>query len=285
MDYENREPPEGINYSQDNPLRELLILLAGATALVVAAVFVLALAVGWLVRYIPFEAEQALAGRFADSVPVTAVTPESEAARARLQAMADRIAQLQGLPPDVKPVVHLLDDDLVNAFATVGGHLIVSRGILAKVPHENALVALMAHEIAHVKHRDPVVAFGRGVAVMAALAMIAGVSDSNPLVGHLQGAGLLTTLRFNRGQERAADEEALRTLQAWYGHTAGAADLFEMLGGEQEGQAPPEFMNTHPDTDKRVARMREALVPGELTPLPAEIPAWANKGEDDAAAP
>lgn len=286
MSYENHEPPEGINYSQEEPLKDLLILLAGALAVVVAVVFSLALAAGWLAACIPFETERSLAVRFeASLVGKAPATPEMEAVQERLQLMADRVAQLQELPPGMTPIVHVMDDELVNAFATIGGHVIVTRGILEKMPHENALVMLLAHEIAHVKHRDPVVALGRGVAVMTALTVMAGVSDSNALTSQLQKAGLLTTLRFNRGQERDADEEALRTLMAWYGHTEGASELFSLLAEVQDGRAPPELLSTHPDTEKRIARMREALVRGDLTPLPPEIMQWtSNPGEHGHAA-
>ncbi|MFP5383649.1 MAG: M48 family metallopeptidase [Gammaproteobacteria bacterium] len=275
MSYENHEPPEGINYSKEEPLKELLILLAGASAVVVAVAFALALAAGWLAARIPFEAEQDLAARFeAGLVEDEPSTPEKDAVRQRLQVMADRVAQLQALPTGMTPIVHVRDDGLVNAFATIGGHVIITRGILEKMPHENALVMLLAHEIAHVKHRDPVVALGRGVAVMTALAVMAGVSDSNALASQLQKAGLMTTLRFNRGQEQDADEEALRTLMAWYGHTEGASDLFSLLADAQGGRAPPELLSTHPNTEKRIERMREARVPGDLTPLPPEIVRW-----------
>ena len=272
MSYENREPPEEVNYSQDEPLRELAVLLAGATALVIGLVLALALAAGWLAARIPFETERALAEPFATRLEADAGSSAAwTAARARLQAIADRVATLQDLPPGMAPVVHLVDDPQVNAFATVGGHVIITRGILEKMPHENALVLLMAHEVAHVKHRDPVVALGRGVAVMTALAVVSGVSDSGALAGHLQGAGLLTTLRFNRGQERAADEEALRTLEAWYGHTAGAADLFRVIGEAAAGREPPAFLSTHPGVGERIARMEAAATPGAITPLPAVL--------------
>lgn len=271
MQYENPQLPEGVNYSHEHPLRELAVLLGGALVIVVAAVFALALAAGWLARQVPFETEQGWAASVAAGMPAADLTPAETAAVARLQAMVDRIAQLQALPAGMRPVVHLMDGDEVNAFATIGGHLFVTRGILAEMPHENALVTVLAHEVAHVKHRDPVVALGRGVAVMAALGALAGVGDV--VANQLGNAGLLTSLKFSRDQERAADEEALRTLQGWYGHTAGAADLFEVLKKAAAGHEPPAFMSTHPATDERIARMREAGRTGALQPLPTEIAA------------
>ena len=84
---------------------------------------------------------------------------------------------------------------------------------------------LVAHEIAHIKQRAPIVSLGRGITVALAVASLSGFGDSGmseQLVGHV---GLLTSLSFSRSQEVAADMEALQTLEAYYGHTQGAEKL------------------------------------------------------------
>lgn len=283
MSWENPQLPEEINYSRESPLKELAILLAGALALVVAAVFVLAIAAGWLAKQVPFEREQAWVAPLEAQLPASTETAAETAARLHLQAMVDRIAQLQDMPPEMHLRVHMVDDDALNAFATLGGHVLVTRGMLAALPHENALVTVLAHEAAHVKHRDPLVALGRGIAVMTALGIISGFGDGGFAAGQLQGAGLLTTLSFNRDQERDADEEALHTLMAWYGYTAGAADLFTILAGEQAGREPPAFLATHPATSERIARMRDAQTSGPLLPMPQEIVDWIKSAPTGAA--
>lgn len=273
MTWENRAPPEGINYSRDNPLKELAILLFAALLIVVAGVAALSFAAGWLAQQVPFAQERAWAAPLAERFAAQRgdVDAREVAATRRLQAMADRVARLQGMPAGMTLTVHIADEDMVNAFATLGGHLVFTRGLLAVLPHENALVTVLAHEAAHVKHRDPLVALGRGVTVATALGVLTGVGDGGLASGQLQGAGLMTALHFGRDQERAADAEALRTLTAWYGHTAGAADLFTALSGARGGAEPPPLFSTHPATDERLAAMRAATTPGDLLPLPAEI--------------
>lgn len=269
--YENPVLPDEINYSRENPLKEMAILLAGALALLVATVVVLALLADVLARQVPFGYEQRWAASMAVALVEKPLAARELAAQVRLQEMVDRIAQLQGLPPEMTLTVHLVDDDMVNAFATLGGHLVIMRGMLEKLPHENALVTVLAHEAAHIKHRDPLVALGRGVAVMTALGAVTGFGDGGLASSQMQKAGVLTMLSFNRDQERDADTEALRTLQAWYGYTAGAADLFTVLAEQNTGREPPAFFNSHPATDARIAEMRLAQTAGPLVPLPPEI--------------
>jgi predicted Zn-dependent protease len=67
---------------------------------------------------------------------------------------------------------------------------------------------------------------------------------------------------------------ALRTLNAWYGYSNGAADLFAVLAREQAGREPPAFMASHPATQERMEKMKAAQTPGALLPLPVEITAY-----------
>ncbi len=47
--------------------------------------------------------------------------------------------------------VKILDSDEINAFSTPGGHILVTRGILSCAETEDAIAAIIAHEIAHIQ--------------------------------------------------------------------------------------------------------------------------------------
>ncbi|GHV35055.1 peptidase M48 [Spirochaetia bacterium] len=55
--------------------------------------------------------------------------------------------------PDVYNGYHvaILDSPELNAFATTGGHIFVCRGLMEAVATEDALAAVLAHEIAHIQ--------------------------------------------------------------------------------------------------------------------------------------
>ncbi len=61
--------------------------------------------------------------------------------------------------------VKILDTDEINAFSTPGGHILLSRGIISCAENEDALAAIIAHEIAHVqlKHSWSTIKSGRTV--------------------------------------------------------------------------------------------------------------------------
>ena len=228
---------------------------------------------------IPFSVEKSLVdGRLVkeDSVKKSAA-PQMQA---YLNQLAGKLSAAQNLPKDMTITVHYVDDEMVNAFATLGGNVIMFRGLLEKLPHENALAMVLAHEIAHIKHRDPIRSMGRGIVIGLALSMVSATLGNTVTDQMLSGGGMLTVLHYSRDQESAADETALEALHMLYGHVDGAPDLFTVLEKASGGLPQVEFFSSHPLTQKRIERIREiastlhtAKIP-ELQPLPEGFAAW-----------
>lgn len=285
MEYENPKIPEGINVTEEHPLKEFFFLALTISLGVVSVVVILSLLAGQLVQYIPFELEQKLATSSfeATSKQLKLKHATDQTIERYLQELADKLAIAQTLPEGMTISVHYVDDDVVNAFATLGGNIILHRGLIEKLDSENALAMLIAHEIAHIKQRAPIISLGRGVTLGLALASISGFGDSGfsqQLVGKL---GILTSLSFSRSQEEAADLEALKTLKAYYGHTGGAQALFETFIEDSEGLEPPALLSTHPLSEKRIEQIKSyngfEVVIVALKPLPVFLAGESVVGE------
>lgn len=237
-----------------------------------------------LARQIPFEFERNLVQPYAEKMEV-----RDDPVGAYLQRLADRLSAALALPQDMSITVHYVDQDTVNAFATLGGHVVVFRGLLEKLPDENALAMVMSHEIAHIKHRHPIMSLGRGLVVGLAIAALVGASGGD-LAGNVLGeTGLLTMLSFNRDQEREADRTGLEGLARLYGHVTGADALFRTFQSLPGSRGrPPEFLNSHPDFEerirviRRIARERGWAMERPTRPLPEAVTgALAAGGDDD----
>ena len=271
MDYENRPVPEGINVGRTHPLADFAWLLAVVGIVVTLVVLLLSLAAGWLAQQVPFEQEV----RWAQVMPVSApaAVQQDERTRAWLQTLADELVVAHPLPEGMRVQVHYVeDDDVVNAYATLGGNVVVFSGLLRALESENAVAMVLAHEIAHIRHRDPIVALGRGVAVALGLSAMGGMADSGLAQNMVGNVGLLTVLSFSRRQETRADEDAMVAMQAHYGHLGGADSLFVWLQAHT-GPNVPEFFATHPLTDDRLDRIREAAQ-GSTGGVPSPLPEW-----------
>lgn len=257
MSYENRQVPEGINVSHEHPLKEFFALLAGLIAIIASVVFVLAMLAHHLAPLIPFSMEQKLLG----SVEI-AWQDEKEIGRGDekvqqyLQTLGAELAAEMDLPDDMQLNIRYSKDKTVNAYATLGGNIVMYRGMLRQLPHENAVAMVLAHEIAHVKLRHPIVAAGRGITIALALASITGLSDNSMVAGLINQIGVTSTLGFSRRQESKADEQALLALQKHYGHVGGAEVLFAVLE-DQSTVKSPAFLSTHPGSAQRIERIRD----------------------------
>lgn len=272
MEYENPKIPEGINVTTENPLKDFVILAVGIVVSVCAMVIVLAWSSEYFVRFIPFSFERSvvegtsLIERFSPK----SVPRDAEIAT-YLNSLTERLADAADLPSGMSITAHYVNDETVNAYATLGGHIFILRGLLERMPNENALAMVVAHEIAHIKSRDPIVAMARGLSVALVLSSLTGISNSSLAGEMISQAGLLTTLKFSREQEIAADDVALNVLEKVYGHVHGAAVLFEILH-EESSVAVPEFFASHPRSERRIstvaARASDAAH-HPLTPLPS----------------
>lgn len=238
-------------------------------AIAVILVVTLSLTAQYLAAWIPFSYEEEMASAYVDKLD-----NEATPTQAYLQELASGLARQMQLPPGMHITVHYVDSDVVNAFATLGGHIVIFRGLIDRSPSENALAMVIAHEIAHIKHRDPMVALGRGVLVGSVLSVLTGM-NANGMAGRVLGdTGLLTSLHFGRGQESKADQAGLEAVARYYGHVADAGKIFEyFLAQEKRGGSLPALFQTHPASDDRIENLRRIagqngwLQQGELTPL------------------
>ena len=267
MRIENPPVPEGINVSGQHPLRDFFVQGTLAVGVFAVCLLLLGTLAGLLAPHVPFAWEQRAVARFWPQVPAS---PEEAA----LNELAARVAHAMKLPADMPIVIHYWPDDCtINAAASLGGHIAIYRGLLRQMESEDELAALLAHEIAHVQHRDVARGFLRG---MAAALLLVGVDSVSPV---FSGIGTAATLSFSREQESLADAAAARATAALYGHTGGALALFSRLQehlphGLMDGL---ELARSHPDFPRRLqtvrTQSRQLGTPetGTLTPLPAPL--------------
>lgn len=275
MGYENRLPPEGINVGKTNVLAEMLWLLVGFALSVALLVGFLYVAGGLLASYIPFSWEAKLAGRFSGYNASLYNDPRSQL----LQKLADNLAKGTTLPDGMVFHVRYVDDAEVNAYATVGGIVTLHRGLIEQLHSENAIAMVLAHEMAHVIHRDPAQAAGGRIIVALAMHVLAGVVGLDGLDRMADITGSLALLTFSREDEREADSLGVQLVGHYYKHAGGVTEVFEQLAAYEarRGLSVPEFMNSHPETAGRSESLRaeaEKLglpLQGVLTPVPPAL--------------
>jgi predicted Zn-dependent protease len=151
--------------------------------------------------------------------------------------------------------VHVIDDPaMVNAWCLPGGKMAVYTGILPVTKTPDGLAVVMGHEIAHAVARHGSERMSQQLGLEAVIAYAAG--DYAQLAGQVAALGVL--LPWGRKQELEADEIGL-VYMARAGYDPREAVEFwkrmEALGGE----APPEWLSTHPSNARRIEELQAQM--------------------------
>jgi predicted Zn-dependent protease len=155
----------------------------------------------------------------------------------------------------------IVDQFEPNAFASPGGFIYVSRGLLAQMNSEAELAGVLAHEISHVTQRHHTKQAGRGLG--AGLLTLPGravgvLSEDlgNMINTPINYAGQVYLSSYSRGQESEADAYGMRlAARAGYDPLAlvdalqGIERTVYLLTGEHHEAT---FFDTHPTTPQRV---------------------------------
>jgi predicted Zn-dependent protease len=254
VSYENPQVRHEVNVSQESVLVEFLRLATGLALAVLAAAAVLYVSGGALARFIPYSTEQRWVGdRVLAPMETGQNTADAAVVEPYLQRLTDDLARHMELPDGIHPVVHWSDAAAPNAFATLGGHVVITRGLYTRIPSENALAMVLAHELAHVRERDPISAVGGSATLALAMVLLGGNVDR--LVPQVAQA---VQLGYSRRAERKADAAAVEAVIAEYGHAGGSAAVFKVLADYAAAarSATPTLLSTHPADEERIARLQ-----------------------------
>ena len=149
----------------------------------------------------------------------------------------------------------VVENESVNAFATMGGFVYVNTGLLQEADNEAELAGVMAHEIAHIVARHSINQM-REMAIANGVAAVAGL-DRN--IAIQLGVELALRRPNSRQDELEADQLGLENLeQAGYA-PYGMVSFMETL--LKAGGSVPAFLSTHPGTAERIKALEEAIDP------------------------
>jgi predicted Zn-dependent protease len=173
--------------------------------------------------------------------------------------------------PDVYNGYHvaILDSNEINAFATSGGHILVTRGLINAAKSEDALAGVIAHEIAHIQLQHSIKAIKTSRITQALLvtgtsaAGAAAGMDVNQLTDVFnESVGEIVQTMVNNGysqsQEYDADNTALSLMASAGYNPRGLIDMLNELKTIQSKTAGG-FNKTHPSPAQRIANAEKSV--------------------------
>lgn len=150
----------------------------------------------------------------------------------------------------------VLDTDGVNAFASPGGIVHITRGALGLVQSEAELAGVLGHEITHVSHKHAVAAIQKGNAVKVGSEQL---NSRGPFLDTFANKVYEIVLenKFDRGDELDADKTAVALVQK-VGYSAGGLGTFLTRLAERNKDTPAQngLFASHPDMKERIEKVK-----------------------------
>jgi beta-barrel assembly-enhancing protease len=163
----------------------------------------------------------------------------------RLAAKSDR--------PNLPYTFQVVDDDSVNAFATVGGFVYMHTGLIKVADNEAELASVISHEIGHITGKHLMKQM-RQQAIQRGILTAAGL-DRNQAVS--LGVNLALRLPRSRKDEFDADKRGLNTLSnSGYAQSAMVSFMQKLLSNRR---STPTFLSTHPATGDRITALQKGI--------------------------
>lgn len=159
--------------------------------------------------------------------------------------------------------VNVIESKELNAFCMPGGRIMIYSGLVTQLDlSDDEIAIIMGHEIAHALREHSREQASQAIAAQTGVGIGAAVLGAGSAGADLAGQGyqMLVATKFSRTDETEADRMGLElAARAGYDPRAGVTLWNKMLKANS-GQAPPEFLSTHPADANRI-RTTQALLP------------------------
>ncbi|GHV96269.1 peptidase M48 [Spirochaetia bacterium] len=164
--------------------------------------------------------------------------------------------------------VIILDTPGFNAFASPGGHIFLTRGLVEAAPSEDALAGVIAHELAHIllKHSIKIIDDMKLNEEMTAMAnraaYLAGRNSTAERVMFFRNSvsaviDAMLKNGYTQPQEFEADNIAVSLLAASGYDPGGLMEMLRVLQ-QVQGSQRDGFNSTHPSPEQRIANIETA---------------------------
>lgn len=211
---------------------------------------------------IPRSTEEQI-GRLAIGASINNPVCTAPQGRASLEKMIHKLQQ--GMKRDIVLNVHVVSgDEMLNAFAAPGGHLIIFSGVLKKADSVDEVAGVLAHEMAHIEMNHPMKSLTRNLGVFLTLQMMFGNTGAVSNTAKL--AGIFNQLHYSRQNEFEADLVGQNLLNKARIDPSSLGLFFERLKKEEkaernqhDGSDFSEFLtyfSTHPHPQVRINKLK-----------------------------
>ncbi|MFV1993331.1 MAG: M48 family metalloprotease [Acidiferrobacterales bacterium] len=159
--------------------------------------------------------------------------------------------------PDLEWRFAVLDTIAINAYATPGGYVFITAGLLLRLKSEAELATVLAHEIVHVVQGHHVRAMKKTAAVGLA-GTIAGAATGNEALAEISTDGIKELYSRGLGRDDELESDSMGVVlaaRAGYDPYAFMSVLLLLDSMNKEDGALLQFLATHPSPADRLQNL------------------------------
>ncbi len=191
-----------------------------------------------------------------DQLAVLSPSGLGSATRERLTLLFTKVAhQLKG-GYDYRLVFRKSDQLGANAIALPSGIIVMTDELVELAENDNELIAIIAHEIGHVKHRHALRTMIQNSTGKLLVTTITGDLFSKSALSATL-SNFLIQMKYSRSFEIEADRFALDYLNAQKISPQYFADILMRLERRQSPTGNYEYLSSHPATEKRIKMFQQ----------------------------
>ena len=175
------------------------------------------------------------------------------------QAVDEIVARLSAADPGSYSFnVFVVKSPIFNAVALPGGNIVVFGGLLEATQSPEALAAVLAHEMQHIKKRHVTKRILEDFSTGLIISAVSGDVTGSMLYG-VKIAQNLAILSYSRQDEEEADAGGMKMLLAANIDPQAMISFFEIMKDKNSKFIMPQYLSTHPDTDERISHLKTII--------------------------
>jgi beta-barrel assembly-enhancing protease len=209
---------------------------------------------------IAYEEEKAIGGRLAVEVFSRYGGAYDDPKLLRYVTLVGQAVADVSSRPDIDYHFAILNTEHPNAFATPGGYVFVSIGLLRMIENEAQLAGVLAHEVAHISQKHALQTLERSRSLQGVSSLTLAVMDKNPgMLDKLidEVSNVLFTKGLDKNLEFEADKYGREFAYRMGYYPGGLQNFISKLGKSAEG-GKSIFMSTHPSAGERYSLLKNS---------------------------
>ena len=245
------------NVTHKNPLVDLGEMLLKLTVAVILVYFIVFLLSGFLLKMMSSEKQIQLENLLSSFIPVKYQIEENNYDNWRINNIRNNIKYQDGNSlKTYNRNISIIDMKQKNAFCLPNGNIYISKPLYDDLKDDEMLTFVVAHEIAHYKNKDHLMALRKSFASMTVLIILAAANPNNQEIVKFVSTGFnLERLNHSRKTELNADKFAIQTLDNLYGNHKAGIRVLELLKNQEISDI--EILSDHPNLNSRIKFIKQ----------------------------